>query len=74
MPNGGIYTGKKEVFGNYFPNMLANFKELHAITDQILDLENHIMVNVGYQGVTKHDKKCDVAFSHIFLIKENKIK
>ncbi len=54
--------------------MLANFKELHAITDQILDLENHIMVNVGYPGVTKHDKKFDVAFSHIFLIKENKIK
>jgi len=74
MPNGGIYTGKKEVFGNYFPNMLANFKEFHAIPDQILDLENHIMVNGRYQGVTKHDKKFEVAFSHIFLIKENRIK
>jgi hypothetical protein len=74
MPNGGTYTGKKEVFENYFPNMLANFKEFHAILDQILNLENHIMVNGRYQGVTKHDKKFDVSFSHVFLIKENKIK
>ncbi len=65
---------EKEVFGNYFPNTLVNFKEFHAIPDQILNLENHIMVNGRYQGVTNHDKKFDVAFSHIFLIKENKIK
>jgi hypothetical protein len=74
MPNGGTYTGKKEVFENYFPNMLANFKEFHAIPDQILDLEDHIMVNGKYLGVTKHDKKLNVSFSHVFLIKENKIK
>jgi hypothetical protein len=74
MPNGGTYTGKKEVFKNYFPNMLINFKEFHAIPDQILSLEDHIMVNGKYLGVTKHDKKLDVSFSHIFLIKENKIK
>ncbi len=74
MPNGGTYTGKKEVFGNYFPNMLTNFKEFHAIPNQILSLENHTMVNGEYRGVTKHDKKFDVSFSHVFLIKENKIK
>ena len=74
MPNGGTYTGKKEVFENYFPNMLTNFKEFHAIPNQILSLENHTMVNGEYQGVTKHDKKFDVSFSHVFLIKENKIK
>ena len=31
MPNGGTYTGKKEVFENYFPNRLANFKKFDAI-------------------------------------------
>ena len=45
IPNGGICTVEKELFQNYFPNMLANFKEFHAIPDQILDLENHITVN-----------------------------
>ena len=74
MPNGGTYTGKKEVFENYFPNMLTNFKEFHAIPNQILSLENHTVVNGEYRGVTKHDKKFDVSFSHVFLIKENKIK
>jgi ketosteroid isomerase-like protein len=74
MPNGGTYTGKKEVFENYFPNMLTNFKEFHAIPNQILSLKNHIMVNGKYRGVTKHDKKFDVSFSHVFLIKKNKIK
>ncbi len=74
MPNGGRYTGDKEIFENYFPNMLANFKEFHTIPDQILDLGNHIMVNGRYQVVKKHDKKSDISFSHVFLIKENKIK
>jgi len=74
MPNGGTYIGKKEVFENYFPNMLTNFKEFHVIPNQILSLKNHIMVNGKYRGVTKHDKKFDVSFSHVFLIKKNKIK
>jgi ketosteroid isomerase-like protein len=61
------------VFENYFPNMLTNFKEFHAIPNQILSLKNHIMVNGKYGGLTKHDKKFDVSFSHVFLIKKNKI-
>ena len=74
MPNGGTYVGKKEVFENYFPNMLANFKEFHAIPDQIIGLKDHIMVIGKYQGVTKHDKTFDVSFSHVYLIKEDRIK
>jgi len=54
--------------------MLTNFKEFYAIPNQILSLKNHIMVNGKYRGVTKHDKKFDVSFSHVFLIKKNKIK
>jgi len=74
MPNGGKYIGRKEVFENYFPNMLANFKEFHAIPEQILGLEDHVMVVGKYQGVSKNGKKFDVPFSHVYLIKENKIK
>jgi|ETN07SMinimDraft_1059922.scaffolds.fasta_scaffold37649_4 ketosteroid isomerase-like protein len=74
MPNGGKYIGRTEVFENYFPNMLSNFKEFHAIPEQITCLKDHVMVIGRYQGISKGDKKFDVSFSHVYLIKENKIK
>jgi len=73
MPNGGKYVGKKEIFENYFPKMLENFKEFHAIPEQILDLKDHIMVTGRYQGISKKGKKFDIPFSHVYHIQENKI-
>lgn len=74
MPNGGTFVGKTEVFCNYFPKMLANFKEFHAVPEQIITLNNHIMVVGRYHGISKNDRRFDVSFSHIYLIKEQKIK
>ena len=37
MPNGGTYVGVKAVFEDYFPKMLSNFKEFHAIPERFLD-------------------------------------
>lgn len=73
MPNGGTYNGKKQVFENYFPNMLSHFKEFHAIPEQITGLKDHVMVTGRYHGVSKQDKKFDVSFSHVYLVEENKI-
>lgn len=74
MPNGGTYIGKKQVFENFFPNMLSHFKEFHVIPEQISGLKDHVMVIGRYQGVSKQDKKFDVPFSHVYLVEENKIK
>ena len=74
MPNSGTYIGKKQVFENYFPNMLSHFKEFHAIPEQISGLKDHVMVTGRYQGISKQDKKFDVSFSHVYLVEENKIK
>jgi ketosteroid isomerase-like protein len=74
MPNGGTYIGKKQVFENYFPNMLSHFKEFHVIPEQISGLKDHVMVIGRYQGVSKQDKKFDLPFSHVYLVEENKIK
>ena len=74
MPNAGTYIGKKQVFENYFPNMLFHFKEFHAIPEQILVLKDHVMVTGRYQGVSKQNKKFNVSFSHVYLVEENKIK
>lgn len=74
MPNGGTYIGKKQVFGNYFPNMLSHFKEFHAIPEQISELGNHVMVTGRYQGISKQDRRFDISFSHVYLVEENKIK
>ena len=73
MPNGGKYVGVKQVFEGYFPKMLSNFKGFHAIPEQITSLQDHVMVNGKYQGVSKIDKKFSVSFSHVYLVKENKI-
>ena len=70
---GGTFKGVKEIFENYFPNMLKNFKEFNMIPDQITTLKDHVMVNGKYQGISKIGKKFNVEFSHIYLIKNNKI-
>ena len=61
MPNGGTYNGKKQVFENYFPNMLSHFKEFHAIPEQITGLKDHVTVTGRYHGVSKQDKEFDVS-------------
>lgn len=73
MPNGGTFHGLKEIFEGYFPKMLFNFKEFHAIPEQFLDLKDHVMVTGRYRGISKLDKTFDVPFSHVYLIQDDKI-
>lgn len=73
MPNGGKYVGVKAVFEDYFPKMLSNFKEFHAIPEQFLDFKDHIMVIGKYKGISIKDKNFEVQFSHVYLVQENKI-
>lgn len=74
MPHGGKYVGLKAIFEDYFPNMLSNFKEFHAIPDEYLESKDHVTVIGRYQGISKIGKKFDVPFSHVYLVQENKIK
>lgn len=73
MPNGGKYVGKSAVFEEYFPKMLSNFKEFHAIPEHIVDMKDHIMVTGKYHGISNAGKSLDVGFSHVYHIKNNKI-
>jgi hypothetical protein len=74
MPHGGKYVGLKAIFEDYFPNMLSNFKEFHAIPDEYLESKDHVTVIGRYQGISEIGKKFDVPFSHVYLVQENKIK
>ena len=73
MPNGGTFHGAQEIFEEYFPKMLSNFREFHAIPEQFLDFKDHVMVVGRYQGISKSDKNFDVPFSHVYLIQDGKI-
>ncbi|MFZ8922726.1 MAG: nuclear transport factor 2 family protein [Nitrosopumilaceae archaeon] len=73
MPDGGTFHGTQEIFEEYFPKMLSNFREFHAIPEQFLDFKDHIMVIGRYQGISKSDKNFDVPFSHVYLIQDEKI-
>ncbi|MGQ0771852.1 MAG: nuclear transport factor 2 family protein [Nitrososphaerota archaeon] len=73
MPSGGRYFGIKGVFEDYFPRMLGNFAEFHAIPETYLGSKDHVVVIGRYQGVSKHGKKFDAPFSHIYQIKDSKI-
>jgi len=73
MPNGGVYMGKDAVFKEYFPKMLSNFKEFHAIPEHITDMKDHVMVTGKYHGISKKGKSFEVSFSHVYHIKDNKI-
>lgn len=73
MPYGGRYVGLDAIFKDYFPNMLKNFTEFHAVTEKFLDAIDHVVVIGRYQGISKQGKKFDVPFSHVFQIKYDKI-
>ncbi|AFS80687.1 putative ketosteroid isomeraserelated protein-like protein [Candidatus Nitrosopumilus koreensis AR1] len=73
MPNGGVYVGKDAVFKEYFPKMLSNFKEFHAIPEQFTDMKDHVMVNGMYSGISNTGKSFEVAFSHVYHIQDDKI-
>ncbi len=45
MPNGGRYIGKSEVFERYFPAMLSNFKEFHALSPNSIYLAGIPLIN-----------------------------
>jgi ketosteroid isomerase-like protein len=75
MPNGGKYIGKSDVFEKYFPAMLSNFKEFHAIADEYLDMGNDSVLVIGSYTVkpikNTHDIK--IPFAHIYKIRNKKI-
>ena len=73
MPHGGKYVGLKAIFEDYFPSMLSNFDEFHAVPNEYLESKDHVTVIGKYQGISKKDKKFDVPFAHIYEIKNKKI-
>lgn len=73
MPHGGKYVGIKAIFEDYFPNMLSNFEEFHAIPEEFLESKENVVVIGRYQGVSKKGKIFNVPFSHIYELNENKI-
>lgn len=75
MPNGGKYIGKSDVFEKYFPAMLSNFKEFHAIADEFLDMGNDSVLVLGSYAVKPKKNIYDIKipFAHIYKIRNNKI-
>ncbi|MBA3976831.1 MAG: ketosteroid isomerase [Nitrosopumilus sp.] len=75
MPNGGRYIGKSEVFERYFPAMLSNFKEFHAIADEYSDLENGNVLVLGRYAIKtkKHNHDINIPFAHIYKIRNKRI-
>ncbi|NJK78160.1 MAG: SnoaL-like domain-containing protein [Nanoarchaeota archaeon] len=73
MPSGGRYVGVKEIFENYFPKMLSNFKEFHAIPEEYIESQDGVIVIGRYTGISKKDKQFDVPFSHVYEINNGKI-
>ena len=74
MPHGGKYVGLKAIFEDYFPNMLSNFKEFHAIPEEYIESEGYVTVIGRYAGISKIGKEFVVPFSHVYKIHEHKIK
>lgn len=74
MPSGGTYVGKRAVFEEYFPSMLANFAEFHAITEQFLDAGGHVVVLGRYEGRSKSTgKRFAAPFAHVYSVSDSKI-
>ncbi|WP_085899236.1 nuclear transport factor 2 family protein [Kiloniella majae] len=68
-PGSGIYRGIVEVFGEFYPKLLANFESFGAHPDRFIDSENTVVVLGHYHIVGKHvPNKIEVRFSHCWDI------
>lgn len=75
MPAGGRYVGKDAVFGGYFPSMLSNFEEFHAVAEEFLDAKSDTVLVMGrYRGKAKGTcAEFEAPFAHVYTIKGGKI-
>lgn len=62
------------VFDKYFPEMLSNFEEFHAIPEEFLDAGENIVVTGRYEGIPKSSSARFVAkFVYIYTVRNSKI-
>ncbi|WP_268541148.1 nuclear transport factor 2 family protein [Candidatus Nitrosotenuis cloacae] len=74
MPSGGTFVGKKAVFEGYFPSMLSNFSDFHAVADEFLAADGGAIVLGRYIGTAKNTgKKFESRFAHVYVVSGGKI-
>jgi ketosteroid isomerase-like protein len=73
MPSGGRYVGKDAVFDGYFPKMLANFAEFHAVPSEYIDASNSAVVLGKYSGRSKAGREFEAPFAHVYTFSNGRI-
>jgi hypothetical protein len=73
-PAGGTYIGVEAIFREFFPNLLSNFSEWTAKTEELIDAGDVIVALGHYQGYSKvTGKKVVSPFVHVWRLREGKI-
>lgn len=71
-PEGGVYKGMIEVFGQFYPKLLSRVHSMRAVPDTFLDGGNSVVVLGHYQITSgKDDPPTSVRFAHVWGINED---
>jgi len=75
-PENGVYRGLAEVFGEFYPKLLANFESFGAHPDRFIDGGDTVVALGHYHIVGKQaSHKIEVRFSHCWDIdKDGRVK
>lgn len=73
MPSGGRYVGKDATFDGYFPKMLANFAEFHAVPSEYIDAGSSAVVLGKYSGRSKAGRELEAPFAHVYTFRDGRI-
>ena len=73
MPYGGHYRGAQEVFQNVFARIAGDVENFSARPDEILPAGDDRVLALGRYAGTGRAGEVDVAFAHLWTLREGKI-
>ena len=74
IPAGGDYHGKREIFGRWLPELIANYEDLRFLADSWIDARETIVVTgtlrTRLRGTAEEIK---APFCHVWRFREGKV-
>ncbi len=73
-PHGGVYSGSKALFEQFFPSLLADFEDWHAEVEEILDASDLVLGIGRYRGRARATGiQVSIPFAHLWKVRDGQI-
>ena len=72
-PGGGVFTGHRGVFEDFFPRASPAWRSIRAVPSQVFEVDDTFIVRGQYVGVASSGTPFEVDFVHIWGVHDGKL-